>query len=207
MKFRRPRNRRPNTSTSLKNQNFDSNGPTGKIRGTAQQIYEKYTGLARDVGVGLNLDRVLAEKYYQFADHYYRLLLEAREQEERNQPKPQERNIQNQDSQEQPEYRSSQSEGENKTDEMKKVSVSNAQDRGPRRYQPKPVVEASVPLSDVDFLSVDVESMPKVEKEEKEVATQKKVRVPKKKIEKKASDFPSVSEEISGIKVMGLDES
>lgn len=54
-----------------KNQNFESSGPDVKIRGTAQQIYEKYLSLARDaVSAG---DRILAEGYFQFADHYYRI--------------------------------------------------------------------------------------------------------------------------------------
>jgi|GEM_PF-266505 hypothetical protein len=55
-----------------KNQTFESSGPEVKIRGTAQQVYEKYLSLARDaVSAG---DRIAAEGYFQFADHYYRLV-------------------------------------------------------------------------------------------------------------------------------------
>ena len=43
-----------------------------KIRGSAQQVYEKYLSLARDaVSAG---DRIAAEGFFQFADHYYRLV-------------------------------------------------------------------------------------------------------------------------------------
>ena len=54
-----------------RNQNFDSNGPSGRIRGTAKQVYEKYLQLAKDaISSG---DRVLAESLYQHADHYGRI--------------------------------------------------------------------------------------------------------------------------------------
>lgn len=51
----------------------DSNGPTGRLRGTAQQLYEKYMALARDAS-SMD-DRVGLENYLQHADHYYRLLM------------------------------------------------------------------------------------------------------------------------------------
>ncbi|MGB0695301.1 MAG: DUF4167 domain-containing protein [Rhodospirillaceae bacterium] len=55
-----------------RNQTFDSNGPGVRVRGNAQQIVEKYLSLARDsVSQG---DRVLAENYFQHADHYQRIL-------------------------------------------------------------------------------------------------------------------------------------
>ncbi len=55
-----------------KNANFDSNGPEGRVRGNANQVYEKYINLARDAtSAG---DRILAESFYQFAEHYYRIV-------------------------------------------------------------------------------------------------------------------------------------
>lgn len=55
-----------------KNQAFESTGPDVKIRGTAQQVYEKYLSLARDsLSAG---DRIGAEGFFQFADHYYRIV-------------------------------------------------------------------------------------------------------------------------------------
>ena len=62
--------RRPNTPN--RNQTFDSNGPDVRIRGNAHQVYEKYLNLARDASA--SGDRVLAESYFQHADHYYRIV-------------------------------------------------------------------------------------------------------------------------------------
>lgn len=51
---------------------FESSGPEVKVRGTAQQVLEKYQSLARDAfSAG---DRILAEGYLQHAEHYYRIL-------------------------------------------------------------------------------------------------------------------------------------
>lgn len=57
------------------NRVFDSSGPEGKVRGTPQQIIEKYTQLARDAQ--LSNDRVAAENFQQHAEHYTRMLAEA----------------------------------------------------------------------------------------------------------------------------------
>jgi hypothetical protein len=55
-----------------RNHVFDSNGPDLRIRGTAQQLFEKYLQLGRDAtGAG---DRVMAESYFQHAEHYFRIL-------------------------------------------------------------------------------------------------------------------------------------
>jgi hypothetical protein len=58
-------------SNHNRNQNFDSNGPGTRIRGTAQQIMEKYLAMARDATA--QGDRILAENLMQHADHYYRI--------------------------------------------------------------------------------------------------------------------------------------
>ena len=55
-----------------RNQVFDSNGPDGRIRGNANQVMERYLGLARDASS--QGDRVAAENYYQHAEHYFRLV-------------------------------------------------------------------------------------------------------------------------------------
>lgn len=54
------------------NRALDSNGPDVRIRGTANQIYDKYQALARDATS--SGDRVKAENYLQHAEHYYRLI-------------------------------------------------------------------------------------------------------------------------------------
>lgn len=62
--------RRPNLPN--RNQSFDSNGPDTRVRGNAFQISEKYQALARDAYAAG--DRVLAENYFQHAEHYIRLI-------------------------------------------------------------------------------------------------------------------------------------
>ena len=55
-----------------RNHVFDSSGPDLRIRGTSQQLFEKYLQLGRDAtGSG---DRVMAESYFQYAEHYFRIL-------------------------------------------------------------------------------------------------------------------------------------
>ena len=56
----------PNRNTS-----YESNGPDGKLRGNAQQLHEKYIALAHDASS--SGERIAAEAYSQFADHYFRL--------------------------------------------------------------------------------------------------------------------------------------
>lgn len=75
-------NRNRNSLGNVVNRVFDSNGPEGKVRGTPQQIIDKYNQLARDAG--LANDRVATENFQQHAEHYLRMLSEAqREQEAR----------------------------------------------------------------------------------------------------------------------------
>lgn len=71
---RRSRNR--NNRRGGGNQNrervYDSNGPDVRVRGTAHQVAEKYMALAKDASSAG--DHVMAESYYQFAEHYQRIL-------------------------------------------------------------------------------------------------------------------------------------
>ncbi|MEP1198214.1 DUF4167 domain-containing protein [Tateyamaria sp.] len=70
------RNRNNNNSGgNVINRVFDSSGPEGKVRGTPQQIIDKYNQLARDAQ--LSGDRVATENFQQHAEHYLRLLSEA----------------------------------------------------------------------------------------------------------------------------------
>jgi hypothetical protein len=75
MRGRNNNNRKgPNPLT----RNYESNGPDVKIRGSAQQIAEKYATLARDaMSAG---DRVMAENYLQHAEHYNRIIAAAQAQ-------------------------------------------------------------------------------------------------------------------------------
>jgi len=68
---RRRGRRRPNGHG---NGNVDSSGPSVKVRGSAKQVYDKYLILARDAKS--SGDIVVAENYFQHAEHYARILIE-----------------------------------------------------------------------------------------------------------------------------------
>lgn len=51
---------------------FESNGPTGKIRGNAYQVFERYVAMAREAASAG--DRIAAENLYQHAEHYFRIM-------------------------------------------------------------------------------------------------------------------------------------
>jgi len=60
-------NRPPN-----RNQIFDSSGPDVRVRGNAHQVLDKYQALAREAAA--SGDRIQAEAYWQYADHYFRVI-------------------------------------------------------------------------------------------------------------------------------------
>lgn len=112
-------NRRP--TGNVMNRVFDSSGPEGKVRGTPQQIIEKYNMLARDAQ--LSGDRVAAENFQQHAEHYTRLLGEAmREQQERREA---------QDAQRQRE-RDDRDDGNDRGDDNDRGARADRQDRNDR---------------------------------------------------------------------------
>lgn len=87
MKRSRGRNRRsggnPQNAFNNPNRHYESVGPDVKIRGSAQQVLEKYLQYARDAQT--SGDRVTSEAYFQFAEHYQRIVakqLEARNQQQ-----------------------------------------------------------------------------------------------------------------------------
>ncbi|OYX41854.1 MAG: hypothetical protein B7Z02_14730 [Rhodobacterales bacterium 32-67-9] len=82
----RSKSNRQRSLGNIVNRVFDSSGPEGKVRGTPQQIIDKYLMLARDAQ--LSNDRVAEQNFLQHAEHYTRMLGEAqremtREQEQR----------------------------------------------------------------------------------------------------------------------------
>ena len=94
MRSSKPRSRKNNRNRTqqgggnIPNRVFDSSGPEGKVRGTPQQIIDKYQQLARDAQ--LAGDRVAVEAFFQHSEHYLRMLGaaqkeidERREQQER----------------------------------------------------------------------------------------------------------------------------
>lgn len=89
MKRSRGRNRRsggnPQNAFNNPNRHYESVGPDVKIRGSAQQVLEKYLQYARDAQT--SGDRILSEAYFQFAEHYQRIV--AKQTEARNQQQSQ----------------------------------------------------------------------------------------------------------------------
>lgn len=69
-----------------RNHVFDSNGPDVRLRGTSQQLFEKYLQLGRDATS--SGDRVQAEGYFQHAEHYFRILNAMNQAAQQSQPPP-----------------------------------------------------------------------------------------------------------------------
>jgi len=67
----RGKSNRKNIGNNI-NRVYESAGPDGKVRGTPQQIIDKYNALARDAQT--SGDRVMSENFLQHAEHYQRLL-------------------------------------------------------------------------------------------------------------------------------------
>ncbi len=78
--IRHNNNRGHRPQVIYRNTALDSNGPNGKLHGTALQLFEKYQAAAKDALI--QNDAVLAETYLQFADHYMRLQNQAIANEE-----------------------------------------------------------------------------------------------------------------------------
>jgi len=70
-------NRRQNPGNVI-NRVFDSSGPEGRVRGTPQQIIDKYQSLASDAM--LAGDRIAHENFLQHSEHYSRLLVVAQKE-------------------------------------------------------------------------------------------------------------------------------
>jgi hypothetical protein len=111
MKRQRGRGRKPGNNS---NRNFESNGPDVKVRGSASHIYDKYMQLARDATS--SGDRVMAEAYYQHAEHYLRIV-------QANQPK--QRDDQNQSGEQQHDQR-----GDNRTHDDRAEASNRGEDQG-----------------------------------------------------------------------------
>ena len=77
--FKRNRNRnqsrRNGNGSPNKSNNFDSSGPDIRVRGNAVQVNEKYLALANDAST--SGDRIKAEGFFQHAEHYYRVFMNA----------------------------------------------------------------------------------------------------------------------------------
>ena len=103
------------------NRTYDSNGPDVKVRGTAMTVYEKYQMLARDASS--SGDRIAAESYQQHAEHYYRLMQVAKQQQSEQQAQ--------QAQQQQGEQQPQQQQSETQTNQQKSMHAEDRGDLGP----------------------------------------------------------------------------
>jgi len=67
----RGRGRRNGHGQINRNTTLDSNGPDVRLRGNALHLHEKYVSLGNDASAAG--ERISAEAYYQYADHYFRI--------------------------------------------------------------------------------------------------------------------------------------
>ncbi|MBL4750746.1 MAG: DUF4167 domain-containing protein [Amylibacter sp.] len=162
-------NRRGNPANVL-NRVFDSAGPEGKVRGTPQQIIDKYQSLAHDAT--LAGDRVAAENFLQHSEHYSRMLTDAqreiderREAHEAQRQQNQKNHQQNQNQQQNQKPKDQQNTGSETGDEQPNVA-GNANDLFPGTSEQPNLVETP-------------ESKPVVDA----VKKPKRVRQPAKKVE------------------------
>jgi hypothetical protein len=125
MKRQRGRGRKPGGGNggggggNQGNRSLESNGPEVKIRGTAAQIYEKYSQYARDAQS--SGDRVKYENYLQHAEHYFRIMAATMPREQRIAQQNEQNGLNNgddRDGDEQP------------TDAMKVVDEASAEEDG-----------------------------------------------------------------------------
>lgn len=85
-------NRRFNSNVPNKNTVYESQGPVGKMRGTAFQLMDKYMQAAKDYR---SSDRVVCEICLQYAEHYMRInaLATAAEQKMREEREMENENV------------------------------------------------------------------------------------------------------------------
>ena len=70
---KRQNSRSPDRHRQQPHRQQNGNSPDQKMRGNAQQCVDKYLTLARDAAT--SGDPISAENYYQYADHYFRIVL------------------------------------------------------------------------------------------------------------------------------------
>ncbi len=152
---------RNNNIGNIVNRVFDSSGPDGRVRGTPNQIVEKYEALTRDAQ--LAGDRVEAENFAQHAEHYIRLLAAAQEEVAREQAKRQaeyearmaERAAKQQEEQDQSE--SDQPSAEASDEAKEEASKPKKRGRKPKSEDPMPSADQSEGFDEAsapDFLKV-----------------------------------------------------
>jgi hypothetical protein len=114
---------------NIVNRVFDSSGPEGKVRGTPQQIIDKYNQLARDSQ--LSGDRVATENFQQHAEHYLRMLAEAQREQAERQAQQQQNQQNNQGNQNNNNAQNNQQDGgQNRQNDQQRNNNNRRDDRG-----------------------------------------------------------------------------
>ncbi len=155
----RSKNNRNRSVGNVVNRVFDSSGPEGKVRGTPQQIIDKYNQLARDAQ--LSNDRVATENFQQHAEHYLRMLAEAmREQAERQaQQQQQQQDRQQRNNNQQGENRQGGNEGGNRN---APTDPSDSDQPDTRAEKPaNDVIDADTPQPESDLVETPENKAPK----------------------------------------------
>lgn len=126
------RNSRPSGGNII-NRVFDSSGPDGKVRGTPQQIIEKYNQLHRDAV--LSGDRVDAENFAQHAEHYTRLQAEAQREVDAKREEQEEQNRQRQAERDAQEEQNRQRQSERDRERQERLAAQEAASNDPARME------------------------------------------------------------------------
>ncbi len=125
-----------------RNHVFDSSGPDLRIRGTAQQLFEKYLQLGRDATS--SGDRVMAESYFQHAEHYFRILNAMAQAAHQNQPNGQGQHYQGNPP---PSYGGSQN-SQGQANHQRRTSPLDLQNEQMDDDQPDPLIPGGSPSGD-----------------------------------------------------------
>lgn len=120
-----------------------------RVRGNAHQLLEKYKQLARDAS--MQGDRVTAEYYMQYADHYYRVLNEFRARQEEQQAQRQQYNQR---------YRDDRDDYEDDRDEIEGAEPIRVSEM--TRTIPEPQADAA-PMNGADHVEDGESEQPRVE--------------------------------------------
>ncbi|MFT4715509.1 MAG: hypothetical protein ACI8YI_002392 [Paracoccaceae bacterium] len=140
----RNKNQNRRQPTNSVNRVFDSSGPEGKVRGTPQQIVEKYQMLARDAQ--LSGDRVATEGFQQHAEHYLRVLNEAtREQNQRREAHEAQQAQQTQRKENQQNHQNQDNNGGGNQPEVQAPDAQNAEQP---HVAPAPMAVADAPVQE-----------------------------------------------------------
>ncbi|MEL6168180.1 MAG: DUF4167 domain-containing protein [Pseudomonadota bacterium] len=152
----RSKSNRNRSMGNIVNRVFDSSGPEGKVRGTPQQIIDKYNQLARDAQ--LAGDRVATENFQQHAEHYTRLLSEAQREQEARREANEQRNGNNGAAQGQSGQNGAQNGGQNGSDDQPQARV-EADEAANRPAEPQDT-DAAAPTDPGAEAQPDVGSLP-----------------------------------------------